>query len=130
MPRPKRERQVNSTPTVTYFKPRGVPLMDLEEVRLAVEGLEAIRLADDLGLTQTEAAQTMGVSRHTFGRVLAEARQAVARALVGGRALRIEGGHWVFGQNPPPLCGRAAGKVCAPGRGPNDPEVRAESLED
>ena len=120
MSRPKRERYVNSTPTVTYFKPRGVPLVDLEEVRLTVEGLEAIRLADDLGLTQTEAAQTMGVSRHTFGRVLAEARRSVARALVQGRALRIEGGHWVFGQNPPPLCGRASGDGCRPGLGGED----------
>ena len=130
MPRPKRERYVNATPTVTYFKPRGVPLVDLEEVRLTVEGLEAIRLADDLGLTQTEAAQAMGVSRHTFGRVLAEARQSVARALVRGQALRIEGGHWVFGRNPPLLCGRAAGQVCEPGRGSGDAKARAEVLED
>lgn len=108
MPRPKRERQVSSAPTVTYFKPRGVPMTELQEVRLTVEGLEAIRLADESGLTQAEAAEAMGVSRHTFGRVLAEARRTVAAALVHGRALRIEGGRWVFGRTPPPLCGRAA----------------------
>ena len=34
----------------------------------------------------------MRVSRHTFGRTLAEARRAVADALVNGRALCIEGG--------------------------------------
>lgn len=116
MPRPKRERYVNSTPTVTYFKPRGVPLVNLEEVRLTVEGLEAIRLADELCLTQAEAAEAMGVSRHTFGRVLAEARRSVALALVHGRALRIEGGNWVFGRNPPPLCGPASGRGCGAGR--------------
>jgi predicted DNA-binding protein (UPF0251 family) len=34
----------------------------------------------------------MGVSRHTFGRILTEGRNAAADALVSGRALRIEGG--------------------------------------
>ncbi|MGW8188140.1 MAG: DUF134 domain-containing protein [Desulfobacterales bacterium] len=34
----------------------------------------------------------MGVSRHTFGRVLAGARAAVAEALVTSKTLRIEGG--------------------------------------
>lgn len=130
MPRPKRERLVNSTPTVTYFKPRGVPLVHLEEVRLTVEGLEAIRLADDLGQTQAEAAQTMGVSRHTFGRVLAEARQSVARALIRGQALRIEGGHWVFGQNPSPLCGRAAGSYCEADQDPGGLEDQSDLADD
>ena len=40
------------------------------------------------------AASRMGVSRHTFGRILAEGRKAVADALVHGRALRIEGGDY------------------------------------
>ena len=37
-------------PDVTYFKPRGVPLSDLEVVSLAVEELEALRLVDVEGL--------------------------------------------------------------------------------
>ena len=111
MPRPKQERQVALNPEVTYFKPRGVPLMHLEEVCLPLEGLEALRLADLEGLSQAEAAASMGVSRHTFGRVLASARRNVAQALVGGRALRIEGGHWVFnGPHPPEFCGRGPKK--------------------
>ena len=44
------------------------------------------------GLTTGEGAERMRVSRHTFGRTLAEARRAVADALVNGRALCIEGG--------------------------------------
>lgn len=67
---------------------------DLAEVSLAVESLEAIRLADLEGLTMEAAAVGMGVSRHTFGRILAEGRRAVAEALVNGSALRIEGGHY------------------------------------
>ena len=64
----------------------------LEECVLPLEGMEALRLADLEGLTAAEAAERMGVSRHTFGRVLREARHVVAGALAGGKALRIEGG--------------------------------------
>jgi predicted DNA-binding protein (UPF0251 family)/predicted Fe-Mo cluster-binding NifX family protein len=78
---------------VTYFKPQGIPLRDLAEVCLGVDGFEAIRLADLEGLGMEEAAARMGVSRHTFGRILADGRRAVAAALVLGRALRIAGGN-------------------------------------
>lgn len=94
MPRPRLRRWVAGEPKATFFKPQGVPLRKLEEVRLAVEGLEALRLADLEGLNAEEAAARMGVSRHTFGRVLAEAHRQVARALVSGAALRIGGGHY------------------------------------
>ncbi len=94
MPRPRLRRWVAGMPRATYFKPRGIALRDLDEVRLSVEGLEALRLADLEGLTAEAAAAGMGVSRHTFGRVLAEARASVARALVCGAALRIAGGHY------------------------------------
>lgn len=100
MPRPKQERQVALQPEVTYFKPRGVPLLQLEEVCLLVEELEALRLADLEGLSQAEGAARMGISRHTFGRVLLSARRNVTRALVNGLALRIEGGHWVINAKP------------------------------
>ena len=81
-------------PKATYFKPRAVPLRDLSEACLSVEGFEAIRLADLEELTMENAASRMGVSRHTFGRILAQGRRAVADALVHGRALRIEGGDY------------------------------------
>ena len=94
MPRPRNCRYVSCRPCVTYFKPRGIPLTELRETRLTVEGLEALRLADMEGLTTGAAAERMRVSRHTFGRTLAEARRAVAEALVRGMALRIEGGNY------------------------------------
>lgn len=94
MSRPRRCRQVAGVPQAAYFKPQGIPIRDLSEVSLAVEGLEAIRLADLEGLNMETAAVGMGVSRHTFGRILAEGRKAVAQALVNGFALRIEGGHY------------------------------------
>ena len=92
MPRPRHCRYVSAAPSVTYFKPRGIPLTELEEACLSVEGLEALRLADMEGLTAIEAARRMRVSRHSFGRTLATARRTVATALCRGQALRIEGG--------------------------------------
>ncbi len=107
---------------MTYFKPRGVPLRDLAETYLTVDGFEAIRLADLAGLTMEEAAARMGVSRHTFGRILAEGRRAVAEALVKGQALRIEGGHYqVDGRAEPGAPPPAGGNPQAgPGYGPEN----------
>lgn len=105
MPRPRQCRYVASTPSVTYFKPRGIPMTALEEVCLGVEELEALRLADLEGLTGSEAACRMRVSRHTFGRTLAAARRTVALALVTGRALRIEGGHYALAGPDPRTAG-------------------------
>lgn len=92
MPRPRHCRYVERTPPVTCFKPRGIPMAELSEVLLTVEGLEALRLADLEGLTTEAAAARMRVSRHTFGRTLSRARRSVADALVNGRALCIDGG--------------------------------------
>lgn len=64
----------------------------LEEVILSVEEFEALRLAHQEGLYQQAAAERMGVSRATFGRVLDLAHRKVTQALVEGCALRIEGG--------------------------------------
>ncbi len=102
MPRPCKCRRVRGLPGASYFKPIGIPLVELEECVLSVEGFEALRLADGEGLGMDEAAQRMGVSRHTFGRILRKARHAVAEALVLGRALRVEGGTYSLdGQDTP-----------------------------
>ena len=92
MARPQCPRRVRSVPSQQYFKPRGVPVTALEEIVLGVDELEALRLADLEGLYQQAAAAKMNVSRATFGRIVESARRKVAEALVGGKALRIEGG--------------------------------------
>ncbi|MCK5230957.1 MAG: DUF134 domain-containing protein [Desulfobulbaceae bacterium] len=78
------------------FKPKGIPAIDLEEMVLAVEGLEALRLNDLEKLDQETAAGRMNISRQTFGRVLAEARGVVAEALVMGKMIRIHGGAYAL----------------------------------
>jgi predicted DNA-binding protein (UPF0251 family) len=75
-----------------YFKPRAIPLSELEELVLTIDELEALRLADLEGLYQEAAAEKMQVSRQTFGNIIKAARKKVADALVSGKAIRIEGG--------------------------------------
>jgi uncharacterized protein len=90
MSRPKKERCIRCQPNALYFKPRGIPLIQLEEVGLSLDELEAIRLADYEGLYHEQAAEKMKISRPTFGRILGEARRKLAETLVEGKALRIE----------------------------------------
>lgn len=92
MTRPRHCRLVDSTPVSNYFKPAGVRKASLEEVVLTLDEWEAIRLADFESLYQEEAAESMNVSRATFGRIIEEARKKVAQALILGQALKIEGG--------------------------------------
>jgi predicted DNA-binding protein (UPF0251 family)/predicted Fe-Mo cluster-binding NifX family protein len=102
--RPRKCRIVDSPPDVSYFKPRGVPLSDLNEIFLSVEGYEALRLADYHGFKHEDAAVRMQVSRQTFGRILSQARNIVAKALINGWALRIRGGDYALnGQEVPEI---------------------------
>lgn len=100
MPRPRKLRRVVGLPAVTVFKPQGVPLTELSGVVLSVDGLEALRLADLEGFDHDAAARAMSISRPTFTRLLAQARQITAMALVQGLALRIEGGDYELANGP------------------------------
>ena len=92
MARPRKRRRLWRQPQAAIFKPVGAPLEALTRITLLYEELEALRLADLEGQHQAEAAKQMGVSRSTFQRVVTEARQKVALALVNGAALQVEGG--------------------------------------
>ena len=94
MSRPKKCRFIQITPDITYFKPRGVPMFQLEEVGLTVDELEALRLHDVMNLTEEKACKKMRVSRTTFHRLIASAQKKVSEALVKGKAIRIEGGYY------------------------------------
>lgn len=89
------KRRVSCLPKATYFKPREIPLCDLEIINLSIEELESIRLCDLLQVDQNDAADRMGISRKTFWNDLQQARQKVADALVNGKAIEISGGNYV-----------------------------------
>ncbi len=98
MPRPKKMRLVTEYPLMSGYLPENMP--PTGTVDLSVEGMEAIRLSDLEGLSHEVAAEQMGISRQTYGRVLAEARKIVAEALItgkricfGGGIFTVQGGH-------------------------------------
>jgi len=91
MVRPKKERLIACNPEVTYFKPRAIPLAELEEVALGLEEIEALKLKFLDNLEQEEAAKKMGISRTTFWRIFSNAGRKISDALINGKAIRIEG---------------------------------------
>ena len=92
MVRPFKCRHVCGNPQADYFKPRGIPICDLEEIGLTLDEFEAVRLADLEGLYQDNAAKKMKISRQTFGNIIESAHKKIADAIVNSKALKIEGG--------------------------------------
>ena len=94
MVRPRRIRRIYFQPDVTYFKPAGVPMINLKESSLSFDELEAIRLMDSEGLDQTQSAKKMKISQSTLSRLLREGRKKLADAIIQGNALKIQGGNF------------------------------------
>ena len=90
MPRPRIPRCVRFKPNVYYFKPQGIPLVELEEIVLLPDELEALKLHEIDGLEQTVAAQKMKISQPTFARTLSNAHRKVVRAIIEGKTIKIE----------------------------------------
>lgn len=89
MARPKKNRKINCQLNAYYFKPRGIPLINLESIVLERDEVESIRLADYESLTQEDAAAEMKISRATFGRIINSARKKVSKAILEGKAIEI-----------------------------------------
>ena len=89
MPRPRLCRKINFNPNITYFKPQGVPMRELEIVDLTIEEMEAYRLRHIGNLEQKQAAEKMHTSQSTYQRILYSAYKKIADALVNGKAIKI-----------------------------------------
>lgn len=98
MPRPIKWRKVEYVPENKFFAPcpKGScsKLSDVEEIKLKVEELEAMRLKDIEGLNQEECAERMQVSRQTFQNIIDEARKKVVTALIEDRPISVGGGNY------------------------------------
>ena len=90
MPRPRKTRRIWFKPDVTYYKPAGIPVRELESVSLTKEEIEALRLKDVEGLSQEDAAERMHISQPTFNRALTSARKKVSEAIIKGKAIEIQ----------------------------------------
>ena len=90
MPRPKIRRCLRFKPKVYYFKPQGIPLRILEEVRVLADELEALKLHDVDGLEQKAAAKKMKISQPTFARILNSVYKKLAEGIIKGKAIKIE----------------------------------------
>ena len=90
MGRLRKHRRVGFNPEVTFFKPQGVPMTQLEEINLSADELESLRLTALQGLNQAEAALKLGVHQSTLHRTLVRAEAKIADALVNGKAVRLE----------------------------------------
>lgn len=64
-------------------------MRDLEEVILTEEEVEALRLKNTKDLDQTECAKKMNTSQSTFQRILTSAYKKITKALVEGKAIKI-----------------------------------------
>ncbi|MBU1136028.1 MAG: DUF134 domain-containing protein [Nanoarchaeota archaeon] len=98
MSRPRRIRRIFFKPNVTYFKPAGIPMINLKETILSFEELEAIRLVDSEEMEQSKAGKKMKISQSTLSRLLKEGRKKLANAIINGQAIRIQGGNFKMAQ--------------------------------
>jgi len=89
--RPKRVRLIGKKPEVGQFSPRGKPGRP-NEVDLAIDQFEVLRLVDYKGLKHRHAAGQMNVSRQTLERILKQARKCISDAIINGKIIRIYGG--------------------------------------
>ena len=87
--RPKKGRRTCCKLNSCYFKPRGIPMDQLQEVALEHDEIEAIKLADYESMYQEDAAKKMHISRQTFGRIIEAAHKKVSDALINGKALKL-----------------------------------------
>jgi predicted DNA-binding protein (UPF0251 family) len=92
MPRPRKRRYCQRFEGDRVFKPRSIPMDELQIVRLGLDELEAMRLCDLEGHDQEEAGHRLGISRGTVQRLLGSGRAKVLRALLDSSALVIEKG--------------------------------------
>lgn len=115
MSRPFKRRRIGRMPCSPCFKPAGIAGHSLENIILSLDEFEALRLSDLLEKEQEAAAESMKVSRQTFGNILHSARNKTADCLINGKILKIEGGPVNLAQCPrrKGLCrkGRCCGKT-------------------
>ena len=86
--RPKKRRIIQKEPEIRQFSPRG-RIGRPGYVSIGPDEYEALRLADYKGLSQKEAAKSMGISQQTLSRILKRARKTLIEGLDSGKIVNI-----------------------------------------
>jgi predicted DNA-binding protein (UPF0251 family) len=91
-------RKLSEPPAIRGFIPFGGEKCSSspDSVVLLMEEYESLRLCDYENLNHNDASEKMCVSRPTFTRIYASALKKIARAMVEGLPLSIEGGKFYF----------------------------------
>lgn len=103
MARPIRCRRICLEPEYDSFAPCGIG--GTEQILLAVDEFEAIRLIDYEKRTHEQCAGQMGISRTTVTEMYERARSKIADCIINGKTLRISGGNYQ-------LCDGSAWRCC------------------
>ncbi|MBN1617724.1 DUF134 domain-containing protein [Candidatus Dojkabacteria bacterium] len=72
-----------------YFKPRGIPLKNLNEISISYDEIETLRLRYIEKEEQNEASKKMGISQSQYQRDLSAALEKITKALIEGYAINI-----------------------------------------
>ncbi len=88
--RPRHRRRLGIQFNDTYFKPRGIPLRELNEVNITDEELETLRLRYIEHIDQEQAAKMMGISQSQYQRDLTSVMEKISIALINGYAICIK----------------------------------------
>ncbi|GEM_PF-672238 len=83
-------RRLNFEFNDVYFKPRGIPLSTLKEVKISDEELETLRLRYIEKIDQEQAAKMMGISQSQYQRDLTFVLEKITNAFINGYAINIE----------------------------------------
>lgn len=105
MPRPKKCRKVCCLPRVSEFVPAGDAGDARGTVIITVDEYEAVRLIDREGFSQEQCSGYMKIARTTAQQIYDSARRKLARALVEGLPLKIEGGEYRLCDGTEEFCG-------------------------
>jgi len=88
--RRRNRRKVNYKFKGVYFKPRGIPLRNLEEITILKEEIEVLRLRYLEKKGQNDAAKKMGISQSQYQRDMVSVLEKLTKALIEGYAIKIE----------------------------------------
>ncbi|HHT50108.1 MAG TPA: DUF134 domain-containing protein [Eubacteriaceae bacterium] len=94
MSRPRKYRRVCGLPLSDSFGPLNGRGKHKYFLIMTVDEYETIRLIDFEGLTQDQCAKQMNIGRTTVQGIYSQARSIIAKSLVEGKPIRIEGGDY------------------------------------